>query len=165
MSRRHFDRYEFDLSTGELRHEGSVVPLERQPAVALTVLVSRAGRLVPRRDLIRALWPDDVHVDFDLGLKYCIRQLRAALGDDARAPRFIETIPRQGYRFIAAVDAGQTVPTPTARRSRMRSLAAAVAMTVLLAGVWESRLFGQRRNSHHHETAVKILRALHDVVF
>lgn len=98
-----------NLDTGELRRHGTPVPLERQPALVLVRLVEEAGQLVTRDSLRRAVWPADTHVDYDRGLNYCLRQLRIALGDDARAPRFIETIPRQGYRFIAA-----TVSAPIA---------------------------------------------------
>ena len=97
---RFFD-FELDPATGELWRRGHTVPLERQPAIALACLASHAGRLVTRDELRRAIWPDGVHVDFERGMNYCIRQLRAALGDEAREPVFIETIPRRGYRFIA----------------------------------------------------------------
>jgi len=99
---RFFD-FELDPATGELWRRGHIVPLERQPAIALACLASHAGRLVTRDELRRAIWPDEVHVDFDRGMNYCIRQLRAALGDEARQPVFIETMPRQGYRFIAPI--------------------------------------------------------------
>ncbi len=102
--RRRFGAYDFDLTTGELRRDGVPIPLQRQPARALACLVARAGTLVPRADLHAAIWGQDVHVDFDRGLNYCIRQLREVLIDDAKAPRYIETIARQGYRFVAPVD-------------------------------------------------------------
>ena len=158
--------YELDPSTAELRRRGTVVPLERQPAVALTVLVSRAGRLVPRDDLRRAIWPDDVHVDFDRGMNYCIRQLRAALGDDARRPRFIETVPRQGYRFLAPVIAGQAGLAPAATPSRIGRIAAVAALLAVASGAMlEFHLAAGPRNPRHHAIAVKAVRAVHDVVF
>ena len=96
---RAFGDFTMNLDTGELRRNGKAVPIERQPARVLARLVQGQGRLVTRRELIEAVWPDDTHVDFDRGLNYCIRQVRIALGSEAGA--FIETVPRQGYRFVA----------------------------------------------------------------
>src|SRR3954464_4065026 len=96
----YFGPFEFASGTHELRRDDTPVPLERQPAVALDLLVSRPGRLRPRDEIPRALLPDHVDGAFDRGMNYCIRQLRAALDDDARQARYIETVPRQGYRFV-----------------------------------------------------------------
>jgi DNA-binding winged helix-turn-helix (wHTH) protein len=163
-----FGDCDLDLETGELRRRGAVVALERQPAVVLLMLVSRAGRLVPRSDLKAALWPGNVHVDFDGGLNYCIRQLRAALDDDARRPRFLETVPRQGYRFIAALERTPTVAprkAPAWTPVRTFRAAAALALTVILgAGLWESRLSASGHH-RHHDSAVRIARAVHNFVF
>src|SRR4051812_26393329 len=119
----YFGPFEFDPGTHELRRDDTPVPLERQPAMALDLLVSRRGRLVPREEIRRAIWPQDVHVDFDRGMNYCIRQLRAALEDDARHPRYIETVPRQGYRFVGTVQqpcapGAVALPAPRDRRAR-----------------------------------------------
>lgn len=97
-----FGRFELDLETGELTEGGRFVPLQAQAVKVLVHLVARAGRLVPRRHLIELLWPDSI-VEYDQGLNGIVRDLRAVLGDDAQAPRFIETLPRQGYRFVASV--------------------------------------------------------------
>jgi DNA-binding winged helix-turn-helix (wHTH) protein len=113
--RRRFDDYEIDLGTAELRRNGRPIPLQRQPARVLVRLVASAGTLVPREDLQAAVWGGDVHVDFNRGLNYCIRQLRQAFGDDPKAPRFIETVARQGYRFVAAVRPVDCFP-PTIHR-------------------------------------------------
>ena len=114
--RRRFDDYEIDLGTGELRRHGQPVALQRHPARVLARLVGRAGTLVPREELHAAVWNDDVHVDFDRGLNYCVRQLRQTLGDDAKTPRFIETVARQGYRFVAVVEPVAYPPRRTAAK-------------------------------------------------
>jgi TolB-like protein len=75
-----------------------------QPARVLAMLASRAGEMLTREEICREIWGADTHVEFDQGLNFCIRRIRAALGDDATAPRFIETLPRRGYRFIAPVE-------------------------------------------------------------
>ncbi|HKY61168.1 MAG TPA: tetratricopeptide repeat protein [Gemmatimonadota bacterium] len=98
-----FDSFELDPRTSELRRDGMVVPLQPQPAGILALLVSRAGQLVTREEIQGAIWPDRV-VDYDQGLNYAIRQIRAVLGDDADDPRFVETLPRRGYRFVGSVE-------------------------------------------------------------
>ncbi len=99
-----FAPFTYDVATGELvGDEGGVVRLEPQPAKVLALLAGRAGQLVTREELQREVWPDGTFVDFKRGLNYCVAKIRAALGDDAARPRFIETLPRRGYRFVAAV--------------------------------------------------------------
>jgi len=100
-----FGTFEFDDRTGLLTRGDRPIALEPQPARALGLLLSHAGELVPRDDLRARLWGDDTHVDFDRGLAYCIGQLRAALGDTAENPRFVQTLPRRGFKFIAPVEA------------------------------------------------------------
>lgn len=93
-----------DLDTGVV--DGHGMPerrLQYQPLLVLRSLVSHAGRVVTREELQAAVWPSETHVDFEHGLNYCVRQLRAALSDDSRTPVFIETVPRRGYRLIAKV--------------------------------------------------------------
>lgn len=108
-----FDTFELDLASGELCRGETPLRLQPQPLKVLVLLASRAGQLVSREDLQKEIWTDDTFVDFDQGLNYCIRQIRAALCDNAATPRFVETVPRRGYRFVAPL---QTVPTPHARR-------------------------------------------------
>jgi DNA-binding winged helix-turn-helix (wHTH) protein/TolB-like protein len=104
-----FGIFAFDDRAGVLTRSDRLVALEPQPARALALLLSRAGELVRRDELIAHLWGGDTHVDFDRGLAYCIGQLRAALGDSADNPRFVQTLPRRGFRFIAPVErAGET---------------------------------------------------------
>ncbi|HEV2388747.1 MAG TPA: tetratricopeptide repeat protein [Candidatus Acidoferrales bacterium] len=98
-----FGTFEFDLKTGELRNGGIRIKLPDQSAEILAALLECPGELVTRGDLRRKLWPGDTFVDFDHGLNNAINRLREALNDAADAPRFIETLPRRGYRFIAQV--------------------------------------------------------------
>jgi DNA-binding winged helix-turn-helix (wHTH) protein/TolB-like protein len=111
-----FGLFEFDSATGELRKNGRAVALEPQPAKALALLLSRDGEIVSREELRDAVWGSETHVDFDRGIAYCISQARTALSDNADNPRFIQTVPRQGFRFIAPVTApGAPAATPAAR--------------------------------------------------
>ena len=96
-----FGIFEFDDRTAILTRSQRPVALEPQPARALTLLLSRIGEVVTRDELRAHLWGADTHVDFDRGLAYCIGQLRLALGDSAENPRFIQTLPRRGFSFIA----------------------------------------------------------------
>jgi DNA-binding winged helix-turn-helix (wHTH) protein/TolB-like protein len=98
-----FGLFDFDPATGELRREGRPVRLQPQPAKVLAVLVECAGDTVSRDELRQIVWPEGTFVDFERGLNFCIAQIRSALGDSADSPRFIETIPRRGYRFVAPV--------------------------------------------------------------
>jgi DNA-binding winged helix-turn-helix (wHTH) protein/TolB-like protein len=107
-----FGLFEFDSGSGELRKSGRPVALEPQPSRALAVLLARADQLVTRDELKDAVWGKETHVDFDRGLAYCISQIRAALGDAGDSPRFVQTIPKKGYRFIAPVHA----PLPDAEQ-------------------------------------------------
>lgn len=100
-----FGEFELIPASGELLRDGSRVPLQGQPLGVLIVLIADAGNLVTRERLREELWPGGVHVDFEHGLNTAVRRLREALGDNADAPRFIETLPRRGYRFIAPVAA------------------------------------------------------------
>ncbi|MGE0453349.1 MAG: winged helix-turn-helix domain-containing tetratricopeptide repeat protein [Vicinamibacteria bacterium] len=99
-----FGPFELDPRSHELRRRGALVRLQQQPARVLTQLALRPGELVSREEIQRALWGDGTHVDFDQGLNYCVKEIRAALGDDAEAPRYVETLPRRGYRFVASVE-------------------------------------------------------------
>ena len=98
-----FGIFEFDDQSGELRRNGRTVALEPQPARALARLLSRSGDLVSREELRDAVWGANTHVDFDRGLAYCLSQVRAALGDSADNPRFVQTLPKRGYKFLAPV--------------------------------------------------------------
>lgn len=99
-----FGVYELDLRSEELRRSGALIKLQPQPFKVLAMLAERTGELVTREELQQAIWGEDTFVDFERGLNFCIKQIRTALGDDADTPRFIETLPRRGYRFLAPVE-------------------------------------------------------------
>ncbi|HEX2443219.1 MAG TPA: winged helix-turn-helix domain-containing protein [Vicinamibacterales bacterium] len=104
-----FGQFEFESATGELTRGGTPVRLQPQPARVLALLVERAGAIVTRDEIRRHVWGDETFVDFERGLNFCIAQIRSALGDTADSPRYVETIPKRGYRFIAPVaDARET---------------------------------------------------------
>src|SRR5437868_10678666 len=98
-----FDGWVLHADIGELVRDGRKIRLQQLPLLVLEELLARPGELVTREQLIARLWPKGV-VDFDTGLNTAVRKLRVALGDVAEVPRYIETIPRKGYRFIAAID-------------------------------------------------------------
>ena len=133
-----FGIFEVDLLAGELRRNGSKVKLQGQPFQILTMLLERPGEVVTREELQKKLWPADIFVDFDHSLNAAIRRLRDALGDSAENPRFVETVARRGYRFLAPVNGTATtvphhpVPQATPRPKRLHISA---VLVVLLAGV------------------------------
>jgi eukaryotic-like serine/threonine-protein kinase len=122
-----FGAFEADLSTRELRKSGVRIKLRGQPFEVLAMLLERPGELVTREELQQRLWATDTFVDFDHGVNTAINRLREALADSADAPRFIETLPRRGYRFVGPVDtrAGKA-PEPRAERMENASPTSAV---------------------------------------
>jgi TolB-like protein/DNA-binding winged helix-turn-helix (wHTH) protein len=106
-----FDGWVLRTDSGELARDGTVVRLQDQPLLVLLALLERPGAMVAREQLITRLWPTGV-VDYETGLNTVVRKLRAALGDDAGEPRYIETIPRRGYRFIGTIEAADGLPQP-----------------------------------------------------
>ena len=107
-----FDTFELDLRTGELRKRGIKLRLQGQPLELLGILLQSAGNLVTREELRSQLWAADTFVDFDHSLHNAIARLREVLGDSAETPRYIETLPRRGYRFIAPVETVEEVRAP-----------------------------------------------------
>jgi DNA-binding winged helix-turn-helix (wHTH) protein len=99
-----FDVFELDVRVGELRKRGTKVRLQGQPLQVLWALLKRPGDLVTREELRAEIWPADTFVDFDHSLHNAIARIRETLGDSADTPRYIETLPRRGYRFIERVD-------------------------------------------------------------
>src|SRR5260221_2450305 len=99
-----FDVFELDTGSGELRRHGDRIKLPPQPFRVLELLVRRSGEVLTRDEIRERIWCDDTFVDFEQGLNFCIRQIREAVGDTAVAPRFIETLPRRGYRFLLPVE-------------------------------------------------------------
>ncbi len=99
-----FDPFELDPQTSALRKDGRLVKLQDQPMKLLTLLASRPGELVTRVEIQNALWSDSHFVEFEHAINTAVRKIREALGDDLEKPRFIETLPRKGYRFIPGVE-------------------------------------------------------------
>jgi len=147
-----------DFASGEVRQNGHMVRLKPQPCRVLSLLMSRPGQTVLREEIQKEVWSQDTFVDFDRGLNSCIKQIRAALGDDPDAPRYIETIPRRGYRLIAKVestsgphngDTGQEAlaspsvgggkHVPFLRRSAVLALVTILAIVAVTLGVRRGR--------------------------
>src|SRR6202142_1090186 len=142
-----FDAFEVDMRSGEVRKHGIRLKLHGQPFQVLSLLLEHPGDLVTREELRQKLWPGDTFVDFDTGLNSAVKKLRDALCDSAEEPRYIETLPRRGYRFIARVENGDltapaavheklaVVPLPTplslSKRWRVPGVAAFVLFLVV----------------------------------
>jgi TolB-like protein/Flp pilus assembly protein TadD len=99
-----FGEFELDAAAGELRRQGSRLRLQDQPLQILQILIQRPGEIVSREELQKKIWPSDTFVDFDHGINNAIKRLREALGDTADTPRFVETLPRRGYRFVGKIE-------------------------------------------------------------
>jgi TolB-like protein/DNA-binding winged helix-turn-helix (wHTH) protein/Tfp pilus assembly protein PilF len=108
-----FGVFEVDCRTGELRKQGRVLKLRGRPFDILVLLLGQRGDVITRDELRRQLWPADTFVDFDHGLNSAMNRLREALGDSAESPRFVETLPKRGYRFIAPIEVMATRPVHT----------------------------------------------------
>jgi DNA-binding winged helix-turn-helix (wHTH) protein len=100
----HFGVFQVDFRSRELRKRGLRIRLQEQPFQILSLLLERPGEVFTREDLHRRLWPADTFVEFDHSLNTAIKKLRQALGDNPDTPRFVETLPKVGYRFIAPVE-------------------------------------------------------------
>jgi TolB-like protein/DNA-binding winged helix-turn-helix (wHTH) protein len=144
--------FEIDMGSGDVRKEDRRVPLQEQPFRVLAMLLERPGDVVNRDELQARLWPADTFVGFDEGINTAIRKLRIAFGDSADNPRFIETIPRRGYRFVAPVhdvdaappqltesaaigDATAALPTARPRSRRGLVVALTASLLVVLASI------------------------------
>src|SRR5712672_1575809 len=145
-----FGVFEVDVRSGELRKQGVRVKLQEQPFQVLTVLLQCPGEVVTREELRNQNWSPDTFVDFDNSLNTAINKLREALGDSADNPRFIETLPRRGYRFIAPVTEvdGTTRGAATTVRltspTRSRKIVMTAAVVIVAAGIsggllWRAR--------------------------
>src|SRR6266436_3695731 len=151
-----FATFEVDLRSGELHKQGIKIKLHDQPFQVLAMLLEHAGELVTREKLHQKLWPSDTFVDFDVGLNSAIKRLRDALGDSAEEPRYIETLPRRGYRFIARIENGAlptlaivekhrapvlpVEPTPALWNKRRLVVAAGVAALLIVAAIASWRI-------------------------
>src|ERR1700752_2359305 len=105
-----FGAFEIDICAGELRKHGLRIRLQEQPFQVLAVLLEHPGEIVTREELQKKLWPADTFVDFDHGLNKAISKIREALNDSTESPRFVETVARRGYRFLAEVKSADADP-------------------------------------------------------
>ncbi len=111
-----FGPFDLDSKSGELRKGGDVVKLPPQPLKVLALLVRRSGEVVTRDEIRQHVWTGDTFVDFSQSLNTCMRQIREALGDDAETPRYIQTLPRRGYRFLLPIEPSQATPADPVTR-------------------------------------------------
>jgi DNA-binding winged helix-turn-helix (wHTH) protein/TolB-like protein len=149
MTKLRFGLFEFDSAKKELRRDGVLVRLQSQPAQVLACLLEHFGEVVSRDELRSAVWHNDTFVDFERGLNFCIAQIRAALDDDAAEPRFIRTIPKRGYQFIAPVErvgvpesarpVPAELPLSTTRRGILILAGCLLVIATFLAGYEWSR--------------------------
>jgi Tol biopolymer transport system component/DNA-binding winged helix-turn-helix (wHTH) protein len=148
-----FGEFELSLETAELRRNGSKSILPGQPFQILVTLLSRPGQLVTREELKRQLWPSDTFVDFDVSLNKAVNRLREALNDTAENPRFIETLPRRGYRFIGSLKDEDQVDQVVRERGRF-----ALPMTIIamMMGIALGCLFWFAKRSSEPTPEMKI---------
>ena len=163
-----FGPFELDPVNSELRKRGISVKLQPQQIAVLLMLAQRAGQVVSRDEIHRNIWGNDTFVDFERGINFSINQIRAALGDDAAKPRFIETIPRRGYRFIAAIESGNQIQansasdaiaaTPIPFLSSQRILLGLVLSTILVGGLLGYFLLSRQAKPHAARSAFPNMR-------
>jgi TolB-like protein/DNA-binding winged helix-turn-helix (wHTH) protein/Flp pilus assembly protein TadD len=161
-----FGVFELDLRSGELSKQGRKIRFQEQPLQILSMLLERPGELVTREELRERLWPADTFVDFDRSLNTAIKRVRDALGDSAENPRFVETVARRGYRFIAPIaqDQSEAAPEPdppsviqtVPGRTRRKGAIAAAILVLLGAGT----AWGIWSKSHGEELASPVLSVL-----
>jgi TolB-like protein/DNA-binding winged helix-turn-helix (wHTH) protein len=162
-----FGVFEVDFQSGEVRKSGMKQKLAGQPFQVLQALLENPHEIVTRERLRQRLWPENTFVDYDLALKKAVNRLREVLGDSAENPHFIETIPRQGYRFIGAIDAvhgPEKLPAPATLPSTRRALrqwiigaslgSLALLLFVFNAGKLRTRIFAGSRPPEIHSLAV-----------
>jgi DNA-binding winged helix-turn-helix (wHTH) protein len=168
-----FGVFELNPRTGELRKHGVKLKLQEQPAQILALLLEHAGEVVTREDIQKRLWPEGTYVDFDNAINSAVRKLRDALGDSPESPRFVETLARRGYRFIAPVShpashsplresssrfLNQTVPLPRSapkpelvlkpERTQRRNRHFALGLVALAVGLAATTLLWTTRKTH-----------------
>jgi len=128
-----FDRFEADLRSRELRSGGSKVAIQDQPFRVLELLLAARGEIVTREELVAAIWPSGTFVDFDRSVNTAVNKLRAALGDSAESPRFIETVGRRGYRFIGSAEVQRTGrPADSSPRRILLAVGAILAILLII---------------------------------
>jgi DNA-binding winged helix-turn-helix (wHTH) protein len=148
-----FSAFELDLDRAELRKGGAPIRLKSQQVQLLALLAGRAGQVVSREEIWAALWDQETFVDFDQSINVGVNQIRSALGDDSQTPRYIETLPRRGYRFIAPIiqptnrfaPVELPVSRPLVRRRCWLLLrAGTLAAIVILTAIWVFRTRGDK---------------------
>src|SRR5438445_5232211 len=137
-----FDVFDVDLRAGELHKAGRKIKLQILPFQALAMLLERPGEVITRKEFEKRLWPGDTFVDFDNSLNTAIKKLRLALGDDNKKPRFVETLPKRGYRFIGKLEHATPPwsakpPAPSSDVGRVRRLRADGELSFALVSVDE----------------------------
>lgn len=134
-----FGPFELDVRSAELQYNGRNIALHEQPFQVLLALLERPGELVTREELVHRLWPDGTFVDYERGLNKAVNKLRDVLRDSAEAPRYIETLPRRGYRFIAPLEGGSALITasgsPVVAEARRQHRIWATLLKIMVAGV------------------------------
>ncbi len=144
-----FGVFELDARAGELRKAGTKLKLEGQPLAVLAILLEHPGQVVTREELQARLWPGGTFVDFEQGINAAVKRLRQALDDSAETPRFIETLPRRGHRFIYPVGSPELPKVAPANRRRWTLAAVAAVIVVLSAALtrntWQARVYGHAR--------------------
>lgn len=144
-----FGAFEADPDSGELRKNGVLVRLPPQPFRLLLLLASRSGRVVSREEIRKQLWGDDTFVDFDQGVNFSIRQIREALGDTAEDSRYVQTVPRRGYKFLVSVEPITVPPHPRAATEGVPTPPRATTDVNLHKALWaniaEMRMAEERR--------------------
>ena len=151
-----FDGWVLRPMTGELFHDGACLRLQDRALQILTLLLSRPGELVTREELIAHLWPKTV-VDYDTGINTAMRKLRIALNDDSDAPRYVETVPRKGYRFIGTIEPATPLPAVegAGERRALRGYRIAIGLLVgaiVIAVAIGARFFGRGGSESAHAT-------------
>jgi DNA-binding winged helix-turn-helix (wHTH) protein len=162
--------FEVNLRCGEVRHGGEKVKLQERPFQILAALIERPGEVLTRQEIQQKLWPTDTFVDFEHSINTAVKKLREALGDDAENPRFIETLPRRGYRLIAPVEIVEVTgpeagmrPVPTHEgngqetdpQKRWPAATIGGALVTLLA-VASCVFFPSPLASHHHRITQRV---------
>lgn len=163
-----FGVFELDLQNAELRKSGAKVKLQEQPLKILRALLDNPGQIVTREELRRRIWPANTFVEFDQGLYNAMARLREAIGDSAESPRFIETVARRGYRFVAPVTAFTRERTPATESPRRSSVQRWVASLIagllggafLLAGVFLFNIAGAREWLQSRTTPIRSIAVL-----
>lgn len=166
MERFRFGLFEFDSASKELRREGVLVRLQSQPAQMLACLLEHPSGVVSREELRKAVWRDDTFVDFERGLNFCVAQIRATLDDSATEPRFIRTIPKRGYQFIAPlerIEDSELKREPSAANARTkiepkRLFALGVAACFVLAAIFAAGYWFRTQSGVHETPIVAVMR-------